>query len=50
MILHDGRQILEGVDLLKLPGVNDAHIEITNSGTIFGEVEQAILSCQDRFF
>ena len=42
------REVVEGIDTVQFAGVDEAHEQITYLGTIFGLIEQRVLSMQDR--
>ena len=42
-------QILKGIGLTKLAGVNQAHEQVSNMGTVLGFVEERVLAVQNRF-
>ena len=43
-------QIEERIDLVKLAGVNEAHKEVPDVGSMFGLEEVGIFSMEDSFF
>jgi hypothetical protein len=45
-----GRQILEGIDLVQLTGVDQTHEQIPHMSSIVGLVEVGILTMQNHFF
>ena len=43
-------QVIEGVGVAKFAGVDQAHEEIADMGTVFGFVKQGVFAVKDCFF
>ncbi len=43
-------QIIEGIDTAKPAGMDQAHVDIADVGTLCGLVEQRVLTMKDRQF
>ena len=43
-----GRQVIEGVDLPQIAGMDQAHEHIADEGAMLGFVEQTIFSVENR--
>ena len=46
----DGHQVLEGIDIHQVAGMNQAHEHITDECAVFGLVEQTIFPVEDGLF
>jgi serine/threonine protein kinase len=45
-----GRQVMEGVDLVELAGMNEAHEQVPNVSAMLGPVEKRVFAVQNRSF